>query len=194
MFRLLVCLVVLFIAGPLLAQVKTKAKVPEMLAPAVVAKIDYKAAVTSHLKENVNDASKLEIVKFSKPVDLAKCYYFANPDALNDDEKQYAGVGEHTWRPFTQKGIGVVCKFRATNDLGALVIEEGAFAVSVKGEVIAAMETADFTSIRPTGRGDPALDGFFGGVEAARDGLPEPWRSIDPLTGQKRKIKSRRGR
>ncbi len=118
------------------------------------------AAIEAFLKENVNDPSRLSIVRFGKKlVSTAGAYKWMGGWTYRD-WKPMGVVQKGLWEPIGRKGVAVAVRYRATNRLGALVLDDKVFCVS-GGVVFDWMELDDFHPTRPQKRSDPLTDQFL---------------------------------
>ena len=120
-----------------------------------------RAAVEAFLKENVNDPKRLKIARISKPVSTASAYKWMGGTSRSMlDWKPLGVVRKGFWEPIGREGSAVAVRFRATNALGALVLDDKVFCIS-DGVVFDWMEIEDFRPTRPKRRSDPATDEFM---------------------------------
>ena len=118
------------------------------------------AAVESFLEANVNDPRRLEIVSISKKLaPTAKAYKWMGGWTYRD-WKPLGVVRKGFWEPIGRKGWAVAVRFRATNKLGALVLDVKVFCFS-GGVVFDWMNLSDFHPTRPKKRSDPFTDAFM---------------------------------
>jgi len=90
------------------------------------------ASVTKYLQENVNDPAKLSIVAFGG-ADLSQCSLWIGPEDYTRDERdQYPDY----FKPAKHKGWAIICKYRASNALGAIVLNEQGFILNESGRVV----------------------------------------------------------
>ena len=118
------------------------------------------AAIERHLLENVNDASRLEIVSLGDAACRTEPSYKWTGGIGREDEKRAGVIGRGYWRPIRKSGIAISAKYRATNRFGALVLEVGVFCVGHDGKVFAVVAPADFSAGQPVQHRDPFNDQF----------------------------------
>ena len=104
---------------------------------------DYETKMKDYLKENVNDPSRLQFVKFSKPFNI-RGWRFHNELYDTFIVQGYDAAAVHL-------------KYRTTNPFGALQIEEKVFLFD--GEKIG--RVIDARDVRPPGYGKPDGDPFM---------------------------------
>lgn len=118
------------------------------------------AAVEAFLNDNVNDPKRLSIVRFGKKlVPTAGAYKWMGGRTYRD-WKPLGVVRKGFWEPIGRQGVAVAVRYRATNRLGALVLDDKVFCVS-GGVVFDWMELNDFHPTRPQKRSDPMTDQFL---------------------------------
>ena len=143
-------------------QSKPIPKTPRLLKPG----LDPKKVVSAYLSQNVNDASKLEIVSVGQAIDLAKCFLWTGGEGTED----FRFMDSHLWAPVKRPGIAVTVKFRATNAFGALRVHENVFLISLHdGKVFYFCDPENVRTSRPSVKKDPSWDEFdMIGEEAKR--------------------------
>jgi hypothetical protein len=99
---------------------------------------DPKKSVEKYLRENTNDASKLEILTISDPVNNNRCRVF---------RKEFEGYDlrgdDGAYSPVEIPGISVVAKFRAANAIGAKVLASKAFFFDNGGNITSIRDAID---------------------------------------------------
>ena len=76
------------------------------------------------------------------------------------DWKPLGVVQKGLWEPIGRRGVAVAVRYRATNRLGALVVDDKVFCIS-GGVVFDWMGVKDFHPTRPQRRSDPLTDQFM---------------------------------
>lgn len=122
-------------------------------------RLAIRAAVEAFLEQSVNDPSRLKIARIGKPVSTAGAYKWMGHWTY-DLEKHAGLVGKSLWEPIGHRGFAVAVRYRATNALGALVLDDKVFCIS-GGAVFDWMEVNDFHPTRPKRRSDPMTDAFM---------------------------------
>jgi hypothetical protein len=87
--------------------------------------------VKAHIKENTNDAAKLEIVAVGG-ADLKDCKIWVGP--VNDD-REVKDMFPDYFRAPKHAGFAVIVKYREANALGAKVLRERGFLVDRSGTI-----------------------------------------------------------
>jgi hypothetical protein len=119
--------------------------------------IDAESIVRAHLKANVNDASRLEVVSFGKPIDATSCVVWVG----GREDEDAKGLDTALWQPVRTPGVAVECKYRAANAVGALILRSDTFFIGEDGAVFKVCRAQDVRTSRPELKTDPHLDEFF---------------------------------
>ena len=90
----------------------------------------HQEAIERYVRENANDAEKVEFVTFSKPFRLKGCREWID-GAYPEDTR---GVLE-LWATFKGDNEGVGVKYRIPNAFGAKIIREDVFVMKKDGTV-----------------------------------------------------------
>jgi len=150
-------IIALFLGGQALAQTNKAGRDKRQAKPS---RFIVHAAVEAYLKADVNDPRRLEIVNISKRrVSTAKAYKWMGGRAYRE-WKPMGVVRKGFWEPIGRKGWAVAVRFRATNRLGALVLDDKVFCIS-GGVVFDWIAIKDFHPTRPQRRSDPLTDQFL---------------------------------
>jgi hypothetical protein len=120
------------------------------------------AIVTDFLKENVNDSSKLEIVKVTGPIATSDAYYW---DGGNNEEhleaKPLGWIAPGFWVPVNAKCMALLVKYRSSNTVGAMVLQVRVFCIDQQRNVIRSVPLDDFSIHKPQQKQDPISEEFF---------------------------------
>ena len=121
-----------------------------------------RAVVEAFLKEHANDPSKVKVARISKKlVSTAGAYKWMGGHTWRDNEEKHAGIVQKgCWQPIGRRGVAVAVRYRATNRLGALVVDDKVFCI-FGGVVFDWMKVGDFHPTRPQKRSDPLTDQFM---------------------------------
>ena len=135
---------------------------PAASAAPIVANAAYETTITKYLRANVNDADKLEIVGFTQPVSLDTALIWTG-----GADSDFKPLDNDLWAPVRVKGVGVPCKFRATNGLGAKILTESVFLLNEAGAVFKVVSASDFRTERPKMKSNPFVDQFLAGADGS---------------------------
>ncbi len=116
-------------------------------------------AIEAFLKANANDPRKVQIARIGKAVSTAGAYKWMGGWTYRD-YKPLGVVRKGFWEPIGRRGVAVAVRYRATNRMGALVVDDKVFCIS-NGVVFDLMELKDFHPTRPKKRSDPFTDAFM---------------------------------
>lgn len=101
-------------------------------APGRPVAFDPAPIIKSYLNETLDDPSRLSIVKISEPVLIQNCLFWPG---LNNDEAYIKKEIPASFKPLNQTGTVVICRFRAPNKVGALILGEKAFLINDNHQV-----------------------------------------------------------